>query len=507
MRINPLLKEKIRESLSSVLPITAIVLLLSISIVPLTPGTLVLFLFGSIMLIVGVGMFTLGVDMSMTPMGSAVGTTMSRAKHKSIPLIMAFVLGMLVTVAEPDLTVLASQVPAIPSRTLIFTVAAGVGFFLAVALLRIMLKIPLSRLLVGAYLVVFILAVAFVPNDFIPVSFDSGGVTTGPITVPFIMALGVGLASVRNDKNATNDSFGLVALCSIGPILSVLILGILFTPDSASYTPPALADIATTRAAAAEFAAAIPHYAREVASAMLPICATFLLFQLLTRRFKRTQILRIVSGLVYTYLGLVLFLTGVNVGFMSAGELIGSTIAASDSRFLLIPVGMLMGYFIVAAEPAVHVLVKQVEEVSMGSISQSAMRQGMSIGVAIAIGCAMLRVLTGISILWFLIPGYAISLALTFFVPQLFTGVAFDAGGVASGPMTATFLLPFAMGACEAAGGNLMTDAFGLVALVAMTPLVTIQLMGLAGRMRRKLAVQAVRAEIAKANDCVLYYD
>ena len=507
MRTNPLLMEKIKESLSSVLPISAIVMALSITIVPLTPGVLVLFLFGSFLLIVGVGMFTLGVDMSMTPMGSAIGVTMSRAKHMVLPLAAAFLLGMLITVAEPDLTVLAGQVPAIPNLVLILTVAAGVGLFLVVALLRVTLKIPLSYLLVSFYLGAFVLAILFTPNDFIPVSFDSGGVTTGPITVPFIMALGVGLASVRNDKNATNDSFGLVALCSIGPILSVLILGICYAPDSASYTPPVLAEIATTRDAAREFAAAFPHYAKEVAGAILPICGVFLLFQLFTRRFKRTQLLKIASGLVYTYVGLVLFLTGVNVGFMGAGELIGRTIAMSPLPFLLIPVGMIMGYFIVAAEPAVHVLVKQVEEVSMGSISQSAMRQGMSIGVAISIGIAMLRVLTGISILWFLIPGYAISLALTFFVPQLFTGVAFDAGGVASGPMTATFLLPFAMGACQAVGGNLMTDAFGLVALVAMTPLVAIQLLGLAGRVRKRLADDALRAELARVEDCVLYYD
>ncbi len=507
MRINPQLMEKIKESLSSVLPITAIVLALSITIVPLTPGVLVLFLFGSFLLIVGVGMFTLGVDMSMTPMGNAIGVTMSRARRRILPLAAAFLLGMLITVAEPDLTVLAQQVPAIPNLVLILTVAAGVGLFLVVALLRVTLKIPLSYLLVSFYLGAFVLAVLFTPNDFIPVSFDSGGVTTGPITVPFIMALGVGLASVRNDKNATNDSFGLVALCSIGPILSVLILGICYAPDSASYTPPVLAEVATTRDAAREFAAAFPHYAGEVAGAILPICGVFLLFQLFTRRFKRTQLLRIASGLVYTYVGLVLFLTGVNVGFMGAGELIGATIASGDLPFLLIPVGMVMGYFIVAAEPAVHVLVRQVEEVSMGSISQSAMRQGMSIGVAISIGIAMLRVLTGISILWFLIPGYAVSLALTFFVPQLFTGVAFDAGGVASGPMTATFLLPFAMGACQAWGGNLMTDAFGLVALVAMTPLVAIQLLGLAGRVKKRLADDALRAELARVEDRVLYYD
>ena len=507
MRINPQLLETIRESLSSVLPITTIVLLLSVTIVPLTPGALVLFLFGSALLIVGVGMFTMGVDMSMTPMGSGIGVYMSRARHPAVPLAIAFALGMLITIAEPDLTVLAQQVPAIPDRTLILTVAAGVGLFLVIALLRVMLKIPLSLLLVGFYLGAFVLAVVFVPNDFIPVSFDSGGVTTGPITVPFIMALGVGVASVRSDKNSTSDSFGLVALCSIGPILSVLTLGICYSPDSASYTPAALPDIATTRDAFREFTAALPHYAEEVVIAMIPICAMFLLFQLFTRRFKRTQLLRIVSGLVYTYVGLVLFLTGVNVGFMGAGQLIGATIARSEHPFLLVPIGMLMGYFIVAAEPAVHVLVKQVEEVSMGSISQSAMRQGMSIGVALSIGIAMLRVVTGVSILWFLIPGYAISLVLTFFVPQLFTGVAFDAGGVASGPMTATFLLPFAMGACEAIGGDLMTDAFGLVALVAMTPLVTIQLLGLAGRVKKRLADDALRAELAKVEDCVLYCD
>ncbi len=506
MRINPQLLEKIRESLTSVLPITAIVLVLSVSVSPLTPGAMVLFLFGALLLIAGIGIFTLGVDMSMTPMGSGMGVALSRARSRAVPLAIALVLGVLITVAEPDLQVLARQVPAIPDRVLILTVAAGVGIFLAVALLRILLGVPLSYLLAGAYGVVFLLAL-LAPRDFIPVAFDSGGVTTGPITVPFIMALGVGVASMRRDRNSTSDSFGLVALCSIGPILSVLVLGICYAPDSASYVPSSLPDISTTRDAAAEFARAFPAYAREVAVAMVPICAMFLLFQLITRRFRRTQLLRIVSGLIYAYAGLVLFLTGVNVGFMPAGQLIGATVAASRQRWLLVPIGMLMGFFIVAAEPAVHVLIRQVEEVSMGAVSQSAMRRALSIGVAVSVGIAMVRVLTGVSILWFLVPGYLFALVLTFFVPQMFTGIAFDAGGVASGPMTATFLLPFAMGACQAVGGDLMTDAFGLVAMVAMTPLVTIQLMGLAGRVRSRLAAEALRLELARAEDVVLYYD
>ena len=506
MRINLQLMEKIKESLSSVLPITAIVLLLSVTIAPLTPGAIVLFSFGAILLIVGVGIFTLGVDLSMTPMGQGIGTALGRSKSLALPILLCFVLGALITVAEPDLQVLAEQVPAVPNMTLILTVAVGVGIFLVIALLRVRLQIPLSFLLVGFYIAAFALSL-FVPADFIPAAFDSGGVTTGPITVPFIMALGVGMASMRSDKNATSDSFGLVALCSIGPILSVMILGICYTPDSATYSSVSLADIATTKDAAREFVRAIPHYAEEVAIAIVPICLMFLLFQLATRRFKRMQLLRIVSGLVYTYLGLVLFLTGVNVGFMPAGQLIGATVAAGEQPWLLIPIGMVMGYFVVAAEPAVHVLNKQVEEVSMGSISQRAMRRGLSIGVAVSVGIAMLRVLTGVSIMWFLIPGYIFALTLTFFVPQIFTGVAFDSGGVASGPMTATFMLPFAMGACQAVGGNFMTDAFGLVAMVAMTPLVTIQLLGLAGRVRRKLESDALRAELARAEDCILYYD
>jgi len=506
VRINKQLTEKIRESMASVLPITAIVFLLSITIAPLDPGTLVLFLFGAILLVGGMGLFTMGVDMSMIPMGDGMGVAISKNKFFLLPIAVYFLLGVLTTMAEPDLQVLANQVPAIDNMVLILTVAVGVGLFLVIAAMRIRNGIPLRRLLLLFYFVVFALAF-LAPRNFIPVSFDSGGVTTGPITVPFIMSLGLGIASTRSDKNSASDSFGLISLCSIGPILCVLLLGIIYQPQEAASHLSIIPTIPDTANAAQFFITAFPTYFEEVARALLPIAGMFLVFQAITRRFKRGKLMRIATGLLYTYVGLVLFLCGVNVGFMPAGQLIGATIAQGERPFLLIPIGMLMGYFIVSAEPAVHVLIKQVEEVSMGSISQTAMRQGLSVGVALSVGIAMLRVVTGVSILWFLIPGYAISLALTFFVPQLFTGVAFDAGGVASGPMTATFLLPFSMGACEAVGGNLMTDAFGLVALVAMTPLVTIQLLGLAGRVRKHLADEALRAELARVEDCVLYYD
>jgi hypothetical protein len=505
MRINRHLMEKTRESMASVLPITAIVFLLSITIAPLDPGTLVLFLFGAILLVGGMGLFTLGVDMSMIPMGEGVGSTLSKSRHLIIPLTVYFLLGVLTTMAEPDLQVLSKQVPAINSTVLVVTVAVGVGLFLVAATMRIRKGVPLRRMLLVLYFAVFALAAA-APGNFIPVSFDSGGVTTGPITVPFIMSLGLGIASTRSDKNSASDSFGLISLCSIGPILCVLLLGIIYKPQEAASHLSVIPSIPTTAQAAQYFIQSFPTYLREVAMALLPVAGLFLVFQLLTRRFKRGQLIRIVTGLLYTYLGLVLFLCGVNVGFMPAGQLIGATIAGGV-KWLLVPIGMLIGYYIVKAEPAVSVLTKQVEEISNGSISQRAMGLAMSIGVCVSVGLAMVRVLTGLNIFWLLIPGYAISLGLTFLVPSIFTGIAFDSGGVASGPMTATFLLPFAQGACHALGGNMMTDAFGIVAMVAMTPLVTIQVMGLSSIIHHKLARRRLRSRMERVEDMVLYFD
>lgn len=500
-----LLKEKFFESLSSVLPITAIVLLLCITIAPVSTGVFVLFLLGAFMLIFGMSLFTLGAGMSMQPMGEGIGVVISKKKKIVLPLIICLALGIIITIAEPDLTVLANQIPSIPNLTLILSVAIGVGIFLAIALLRNILGIKLAKLLLVFYGIVFILAI-FAPNDFIPAAFDSGGGTTGPITVPFIMALGIGMASIRSDKHSAEDSFGLVALCSVGPIMSVMILSICFRP-TAGTSETVIPEVFTTLDAILEFVREFPHFIKEVAIAFLPIVAVFIIFQLITRRYHKLQLLRIISGFLYTYVGLVLFLTGANVGFMPAGALIGGAIAGGEFKYLLIPVGMIVGYFIVAAEPAVAVLKKQVEEISNGRISGMSIGTGLSIGVAISVGIAMLRVLTGIPIMYFLIPGYIISLVISFFVPPIYTGVAFDSGGVASGPMTSAFLLPFAVGACTALGGNLMTDAFGIVAMVAMTPLITIQTIGLYSELKiKKLHKKAVE-EISRVDDCIIFYN
>ena len=499
--LNKKLKEKIDESINAVVPITVIVLLLSIFIVPMETGTIAMFLVGAFMLIIGMAFFQLGAEMSMTPLGEGVGSQIMKTRRLSILVLVCFVMGVIITIAEPDLQVLANQVPSIPNETLIWTVALGVGAFLVVAVLRILFKLRLSLLLFILYIAVFLLSFV-APSDFISVAFDSGGVTTGPMTVPFIMAIGVGLSSTRSDKNGSSDSFGLVSLCSIGPIAMVLLLGIFYHPTGASYNATDIPDVVTMQDVMREFVHMLPDYAKEVFSSILPVLVVFLLFQLTTRRYHKNQTIKMLMGFLYTIVGLVLFLTGVNVGFAPVGSLLGSSLASRSWKWALVPIGALIGYYIVKAEPAVQVLNKQVEDITNGSISRSAMNTCLSIGVASSVALAMIRVLTGLNIYFLLIPGYIIALVLTKFVPKVFVGIAFDSGGVASGPMTSTFLLPLAMGACTAVGGNVVTDAFGVVAMVAMAPLIAIQIMGAWYQFHQRKASQA--PAIANIDDNII---
>lgn len=475
-------KEKMRESIASVLPIAMIVLALCLFVVPIESGLLLSFLFGTVMIIVGMALFNIGSDSSMTQIGNLTGARLTKSKKIWLIILLSFVLGVIITIAEPDLQVLANNAPGIDTSVLIITVSVGVGLFLVISMMRIIFGVPLKWLLLSFYALIFVLAY-FSDPSFLSVAFDSGGVTTGPMTVPFIMALGIGVASIRSDERAKSDSFGLIALCSIGPILAVLILGFIY-PTKAGDSAIIVSNFENSIELGKGYIGAIPHYLWEVAIALLPICAFFLLFQVFSLRLSKVPLLKILVGVGYTYVGLTLFLTGVNVGFSSLGYVLGGKLVSSQLQWLLIPLAMVMGWFIIKAEPAVHVLTKQVSELSAGAISEKVMGTTLSVGIAIAMGLAMLRVLTGISIMWFVLPGYFIALILSFVVSPTFTAIAFDAGGVASGPMTATFMLPFAMGVTTQLGGNVMTDAFGLVALVAMMPLITVQIMGAISRMK-----------------------
>lgn len=489
---------KVKESLASVLPIATIVFILCFTIIPVPTDLLMTFVVGVVMVIIGMGMFTLGADLSMTPVGEHIGSAVTRSRKLWFIVLMCFLVGAIVTISEPDLQVLAEQVPNIPNQVIVLSVAAGVGLFLVVAMLRILFKWKLSYLLIVFYIIVFALAM-FVPKQFLAVAFDSGGVTTGPMTVPFIMALGVGVASIRSDSDAENDSFGLVALCSIGPILAVMLLGLFFRVEGGSYTPVEIVAVETSRDLWNLFAHEIPEYIAEVAKALFPIIAFFALFQMFRLKLKKENIYRISVGFVYTFLGLVLFLCGANVGFMTVGNYIGRELGALPYNWIVVPLGMLIGYFIVAAEPAVHVLNKQVYEMTSGSIPQKALSLSLSLGVAASVGLSMLRVIADIPIMYFLIPGYLIAIILSFFVPPIFTAIAFDSGGVASGPMTATFLLPMSIGVCTGAGGDVVSGAFGVVAMVAMTPLIAIQILGLVFKMKSRKAAAEAEAAVTPA--------
>ncbi len=488
------IKEKILESLKSVLPIALIVLAVSVIFTPLSVSTVLLFIMGVAALVVGMGLFNIGADMAMLPIGNKIGSRLTGTRKIWLISLISFILGMVITLAEPDLQILASLVSSeINEFILMLAVGIGVGFFLVIAMLRIIFRIPLNILLIVGYAVVFAL-VAFVPEGFIAVAFDSGGVTTGPMTVPFIMSLGIGVASVRGGKNSGNDSFGLIALSSVGPIIAVEILGIIFQLGGAEYIPQNVPSVADSQAALVHFAAGLGDYALEVLIAISPIIAFFLLSQLMTRAFSKRGFLKVLVGFVYTFIGLTIFLTGANVGFMPVGSELGAALADFASGALLVPIAMLFGFFVVAAEPAVYVLTKQVRRMSAGAISERSMKLSLCIGVSISLGLAMMRVLTGISILWILIPGYSIAVVLTFFTPKMYTGIAFDSGGVASGAMVSAFILPMAIGACSVVGGNIFSDAFGCVAFVALTPLITIQILGIIHnhkmeRARRRLTV------------------
>ena len=471
---------KIKEALISALPITLIVYVMALLPWFDFSGTeLIAFSVSAVMLILGIGLFNMGADLAMTPMGTHVGAGLSRQKKLLLLLVVCFILGMLITIAEPDLQVLAKQVSKVMSeKLLVWTVGLGVGAFLVIAVLRIVFKKALSSILMVFYMLLFALALLLVVNenmDLLPMAFDSGGVTTGPITVPFIMALGVGISSVLGDRRSQENSFGLVALCSIGPILAVLLLGI-FSGNTPPYQVP---DYQVSTDIFGAFLHALSVKATEVLIPLALIVAFFLICQFAFLRLRKRHLLRIAVGVLFTYGGLVLFLTSVEVGFMPIGYKLGIQLAGMN-QWLVVGLGLLIGVLVVLAEPAIHVLNQQVEEITGGYVTKRSMMIGLCIGVGAAIALSVLRIIFDFSLAYYIVPGYFISLGLSLFVPPVYTAIAFDSGGVASGPMTSGFILPFAIGVCVGAQGAdaVLRDAFGVVALVAMTPLITIQLLG-----------------------------
>jgi hypothetical protein len=489
------LLKNFKDAAFSILPISAAVLLLCFIFIPgQTSVILAAALPGIALLIAGTALFTLGSDTANTIIGKHIGSFLSSSKKTWLILISFFVIGVAVTIAEPDLSVLSALVSSVSPITLILSIALGVGVFLALAALRTLYGVSLAKLLLPLYAALFVLMV-FVPREYLPLSFDSGGVTTGPITVPFILALGVGIARVRGGKHSAEDSFGFVAIASVGPIAAVALLGMLGS-GAASGTAAASEELYVSAGAAfAVFGQTALHNLKSVAIALAPIAAIFIVFQIFALRLKLLRVIGIFAGFFITYIGLVLFLTGAEGAFVPLGTSLGSKIASTGAAFLIVPLGLLFGLLTVLSEPSIHVLVKEVETVSNGRITRKSVLIALAVGVAFSVGLAQLRVLTGIPLLPILLAGYGIALLLSFFVNPMYTSIAFDSGGVASGPMTSAFILSFTLGSAAALGRSIYTDAFGVVALVAMTPLITIQLLGvyseraeLAGRIKRVFA-------------------
>ncbi|MGI6731654.1 MAG: DUF1538 domain-containing protein [Anaerovoracaceae bacterium] len=497
-----LLLEKLKESTLSVIPIIIMVFVLGFTIAPMPLWSLILFLVSAIMMILGITLFNLGVDVSLIPIGKHIGSSTVKSKKLLLIIVITFIIGVFISVAEPDLIVLAGQINGVPDSTIILSVAVGVGIALVAAFLRILFQFPLSYLLIGCYAAAIILS-RFTGKDFLSIAWESGAVTTGPIMVPFVMALGLGLASIRGDKTTEEDSFGLVSLCLVGPVIAVLILGMFFQPSGGSaISVPAIgsmSDIVTL------YLSNFPQYFLQIAVALFPIVFIFAIFQVVKLRLGKKTILQISSGTVYTYLGLILFLTSANVGFMPIGYQLGGVLNENNNSWLLILIGMVIGFFVVTAEPAVFVLKRQVEEITSGAISARSMGIGLSLGVAVSVGLGMIRVVTGLSLLYFVIPGYVLALLLAFVVPRLFVSISFDSGAVASGPLAATFILPFAIGASDNLGGNIFTDAFGIVALVAMMPVITLQLFGLVYAIKSKIAERKVVRPVGE--DIIVDFD
>jgi hypothetical protein len=500
-----ILAEKLREAFASVLPVTLIVLALSFTpLVDFTARELLVFAVSAVFLVIGIGLFNLGADLAMTPMGEHVGSGLTKSRKVLLLLSVCFMMGVLITVAEPDLSVLAEQVKnAVEPMLLIVTVGIGVGLFLLLAIVKIVWKKDLSTIIIFFYMALFMigmLMLTFGKEAFVPLAFDSGGVTTGPITVPFIMALGVGVAGAIGGKNANENSFGLIALCSIGPIIALMGL-VLFSKGDLTYR---LVESSYSIEAflGENFIPTVAGVAKEVLIALGLIIVFFLALQFVALKLSRAKLAQMSFGICYTFVGLVIFLTAVKVGFMPIGFELGSALAKIPR--LLVVSGFVIGMVVVLAEPAVHVLNKQVEEITGGLVTKRSMLIALSVGVGISIGLSMLRIFYGFPLVYYLIPGYFISLGLSFFVPKLYTAIAFDSGGVASGPLTSSFILPLAIGACSVihdGGDSILSYAFGIVAMVAMTPLITIQVLGFKAIASKKIKNRLMMRRIQDADD------
>lgn len=474
---------KFKEVLFSVLPITLLVLILNFTIAPMSSILISRFLLGSIFVILGLTIFLLGIDIGITPLGSLTGTALAKTNKLWIVLIAGLVLGFFISIAEPGLLVLANQVDLVTSGqiagvSLLITVSIGLAVMLSLGFLRVFYNVPLYKILITLYAIIFALAI-FVSSEFLAISFDASGSTTGILAVPFILSLSSGISKLKKDSKASGaDSFGLVAIASTGAIIAVLLLDI-FTKNN-GFGGELESVAIDSNSIIGPFINMIPSYLGESFMAILPLLIILLVLQKISFKLKKRQMRKLLTGFAFAFIGLVIFLIGVNAGFMNIGTSLGTNLALMDNKAYIIIIAFVLGVVTILAEPAVYVLTEQIEDVTSGYVKKAAVLAPLAFGVGIAVALSVIRILVpGIQLWHYLLPGYIISLSMMFLVPKLFVGIAFDAGGVATGPMTATFILAFIQGAANAfEGADVIIDGFGMIAMVAMIPIITLQALG-----------------------------
>lgn len=481
---------KLKEVLMSVLPIVTIVIILNLTLVPMEEGVMARFLLGSVLIIIGLTIFLFGVELGITPIGVNLGTTLAKSGKLWFLIITGLILGFFISIAEPDLHILADQVDMVTGGLLsklliLLVVSIGVAVMLTLGLVRSVQNFPLHTMLTIVYGIILALAVLMSP-EFLAISFDSSGATTGALTVPFILGLALGVSKMKKDsKSSENDSFGLVGLASTGAILGIMVMSLIFRVGEISGE----VDVEVVGSSiVGVFLTKLPIIAKEIAIALLPILIIYIFFQITSFKMSRSNVRKVLFGILFTFLGLVLFLLGVNGGFMGVGRVVGYELASLDHMGYIIGVAFILGMVTILAEPAVYVLTHQIEDVTSGYVRRNIVMATLSIGVALAVSLSIIRIIVPQVQLWhYLLPGYLISIILAHFAPELFVGIAFDSGGVASGPMTATFILAFAQGAAQAIPhADVMVDGFGLIALVATTPIVALLILGIIFKVKSK---------------------
>lgn len=486
-----LVTEKLKEVLLAVLPITIIVLIIHFTIIPIERPLLLRFLIGAALIIIGLSIFLAGVDIGITPIGNIMGSTLAKTNKFLIVIIAGLILGFFISIAEPDLHILGAQVSFVSSGVvskwlIVMIVSIGIAFMLSLGLGRILYNFSLYKLLTFIYGIILILSI-FTSPEFLAISFDASGATTGALTVPFMLALATGVSHLKKDsKSSEKDSFGLVGIASSGAIIAVMIMSILSKTDRITATLEV--DTEVSESIIAPFIEKIPQISFEIILALAPILIIFLIFQKISFKLSKKSVRKILFGVLFTFIGLVIFLVGVNAGFMDLGTVVGYKIASLNNKLYLIIVGFALGLVTILAEPAVYVLTHQIEDVTSGYVKRKVVLIFLSIGVGFAVALSMIRIMVPEIQLWhYLLPGYIISIIMSYYVPKLFVGMAFDSGGVASGPMTATFILAFAQGAADAIeSADVLIDGFGMIAMVAMAPIIALQILGFVFKTKSK---------------------